>query len=300
MRRRDHREMRSARTKLLPTAVIRRMGTIVGHGRGGRLLKGLRRVEPGFLTEVAWSVLVGSRRSLAHDCRRVVGLMAADVRIEGLPLVPRREPFLLVANHFQSADLWVGWVAAAITAAVAEAREPERSEIHWVIISEWRWFELGGVWVPNPVSAWLFPRACHVWGLIPMPARPSDVAGRARALRRVLAYLGVRRGEEAAAPEPVAMFPEGRATMALGEAKPGVGAFLHRVNSRGVPLLPAGVYQESGTLFVRFGGPFALRGAPSEEGELDDWARQQVMVAIGRLLPRRLWGAYADAIARAE
>lgn len=276
------------------------MGTGVGYGRGGRLLKGLRSVEPRFLAGVAWSLIIGSRRSLARDCRRVIGLMASDVRIEGLPLVPRREPFLLVANHFQSADLWIGWVAAAITAAVAGAREPERSELHWVIISEWRWFELGGVWVPNPVSAWLFPRACRVWGLIPMPARPSDVAGRARALRRVLAHLGLRTGEEAAVPEPVAIFPEGRATVALGEAKPGVGAFLHRVNSRGVPLLPAGVYQEGGALVVRFGRPFTLGGAPADERDLDGWARQQVMVAIGRLLPRRLWGAYADAIARAE
>lgn len=208
-------------------------------------------------------------------------------------MVPSRGPFLLVANHFQAQRLWVGWVAAAISAAVAAVREPGRRDLHWVVLSEWRWFQVGELWVPNPLSSLVFPRACAVWGLISMPSRPSDVYGRARALRQVLDCLG-RRRVEGAPSQIVGLFPEGTASAALKEAKPGVGAFLQRVSSQGIPLLPVGAYQDGGVLVVRFGQPFSLEAAPV--ADLDGWARREVMVAIGRLLPRELWGAYAEAI----
>lgn len=54
------------------------------------------------------------------------------------------------------------------------------------------------------------------------------------------------------------------------------------------------------TLVVRFGEPFRIAqpsGAPRDEQ--DRQAREQVMVAIGRLLPRAYWGAFAYAIAEA-
>ncbi len=214
--------------------------------------------------------------------------------MEGLAFVPPREPFLLVANHFQAPHLWVGWVAAAITAAVASAREPGGRNLHWVILSEWRWFAVGNLWVPNPLSSLIFPRAARCWELILMPSRPSDVAGRAEALRQALAYLGHGRAAQPLSPEPVGLFPEGRASVALEEARPGTGRFLYRASSLGVPLLPVGVHLEGDVLVVRFGRLFSLSGpAPAD---LDGWAREQVMASVGRLLPREMWGVYADAI----
>jgi hypothetical protein len=50
-------------------------------------------------------------------------------------------------------------------------------------------------------------------------------------------------------------------------------------------------------LTVSFDAPFHIdvpRGAPRAEKER--LASQQVMVAIGRLLPKELWGVYAAAI----
>ncbi len=258
------------------------------------LLQALREVGPGLPGELALSLLMGKRRSLAEDARRVTARITPPPRVEGLQRVPSRAPFLLAANHFQAPDHWIGLVAATISAAVATVRAPESRDLHWVVISEWRSFEFDGAWVPNPLSSLIFPRACRMWGLIPMPARPSDVAGRARALRQVLACLGVGRGT--AAPEPVALFPEGTASFALEEARPGSGAFLHRVSILEIPLLPVGAYVEEGTLVVSFGELFSLPAAPPAGEDLDVWARRQVMVAIGRLLPRELWGAYADAI----
>lgn len=259
------------------------------------LLQAIRPLPPGLLGELAWSFLGARPRSIAEDAQRIVDRLSPQPRVEGLQQLPHHDPFLLVSNHYQSPDIWIGWVAAAITAAVASVRAPYSSNLHWVILSEWRWLEVGGHWVPNPISSLLFPRAARSWGLITMPSRPSDVSGRAKALRRVLAYLGHGRGSMPLNPEPVGLFPEGRASTSLEEARPGSGAFLHRVSSLGVPLLPVGVHQEGGLMVVRFGEPFTL-GAPLPEKELDSWARGEVMSAIGRLLPCEMWGAYSHLI----
>jgi hypothetical protein len=235
------------------------------------------------------------------DAPRAAAVIDPPPALIDLDHVPPREPFLLVANHFQAPGMWVGLVALAITAAVARARDPGCRDLHWMALSEWRWFEVAGRWVPNPLSALLFPRACRVWGLISTPARPSDLAGRARALRQVLGYLGRRSRDGAGRCEPVALFPEGTATVALGEARPGTGAFLSHTSRLGIPLLPVGVYHEAGRLVIRCGAPFLLTAARGiARDDEDALARRQVMIAIARLLPPHLHGAYAPAVADAS
>ena len=258
----------------------------------------LRRIGPRMLLEVAWSLLSGRRRSAAADARRALARLDRPLRIEGEDFIPAREPFALVANHYQAPGLWIPWIAAAISDAVARAREPQVRELHWLVLSEWRWFQLGPWWVANPVTSLLFPRACQTWGLVGVPARTSDVAGRAAGLRRAFTYLGLRADRQTYTAEPIGLFPEGRATIALAEARPGSGAFLHRVSMLEVPVLPVGVHQEGNTLVVRFGPAFLLGQAPvTRQDELDRWARERVMSAIGHLLPREMWGAYAETMA---
>ena len=79
-----------------------------------------------------------------------------------------------------------------------------------------------------------------------------------------------------------------------------MGSFLLLLSSHGLPILPAGAFEEEGRLTVSFGPPFHVdvpRGASRAEKER--LASQQVMVAIGRLLPEELWGVYAAAIQEA-
>lgn len=258
------------------------------------LVQTLAGLGPGMLAGMLWSVLTGQPRSVADDAARAIPRLGVPLEVTGTDSVPLKGPYVLVANHFQAPGVWIGVVAAALSWAVAERRSVD--DLHWLAISEWRWFEVAGRWVPNPLTSLVFPRACRVWGLVPTPARPSDVAGRAGALRKILALLG--RGNDAPARlAGVGVFPEGTATVALAQARPGVGAFLAKVSARGVPLVPVGVYYEEGKLILRFGEQFDLKPQPSA-ADLDDWARERVMVAIGSLLPRRFWGVYAEAIGR--
>ena len=274
------------------------MGSRVAGRESGdpSFLRGAPGFFPWLLLRAIWWLLLGRPRSLAADARLIAQRLDPPPRVEGARHIPPRGPFVLVGNHFQAPNVWIGWVAAAISSVVAEARAEGGKDLHWLALSEWRWLQIGERWVPNPLSALLFPRAARVWGLVPTPSNPADVAGRARALRAALAYLGLRGRGRAA--EPVALFPEGTATVALAEALPGSGAFLYSLSRRGVPLVPVGVFAEDDNLVLRFGEPFALASAPPGAREdVDAWARRRVMTAIGRLLPRHLWGAYADAIA---
>lgn len=279
------------------------------------LLKAITVAGPRFAAQAAWSLASGRARSLADDSTRLVKRLSPPPKVYGTEHIPPEEPFMLVANHFQATGLWVGWVAVAITAAVASARVPQARELHWMILAEWRG-EFAGREMANPLTTAIFPRAAQNWGLIALPPREDDVAGRARALRQAIGYLrgrgsgvriqgtGMAKGEVGRVKgeggtrcpgEPVAVFPEGMASVGLREAKPGSGAFIHRINSMGVPILPVGIFEEDRTLVVRFGDPFILPSPPAITN-LDDWARSRMMAAIGRLLPREMWGEYMEEI----
>jgi len=83
----------------------------------------------------------------------------------------------------------------------------------------------------------------------------------------------------------------------LIEAMPGTGMFLASLSKRGIPVLPAGTYEDDGALTVRFGPPFAIEPPDTaDREERDRLAREQVMANIGRLLPRHMWGPYTLAI----
>ena len=204
--------------------------------------------------------------------------------------IPEREAFVLVGNHHQSPGIWIGMVVAAISRAVAEARPPGAGDLHWLALGDWRWVIWRGYGVPHPVTGLLFGRALHAWGAVPTPSDPADVAGRARALRQVLGYLGRRGRTTGRPPQPVAIFPEGTGTIALAEAQPGSGAFLAAPQQ---PRLPAAA---GGPLLAGRGGapahslrpPFHLGEPPPDCAlALDDWARQSVMGRVGALLPPR-------------
>ncbi len=233
--------------------------------------------------------LLARRRSLLKDSRTVMAANPYPRQVRGLENVPPEGPFILVTNHYARRGLQTYHYAMFITTVIAK-RRPHAPNIRWVITSEWHGYRLGIVPIPVWLIRWVFRRVANLYGLVVMPRQASLAVGRAAVLRHI-ARIAQR--------EPVGLMPEAGGSGILREPLEGSGLFLRALSERGLPVVPAGVWEEGGTLVVRFGEPFALSaGKKGSRQEQDRRAREQVMVAVGRLLPSAYWGYYEEAIRR--
>jgi hypothetical protein len=238
---------------------------------------------PGF----ALDLLLARRRSFARDSLRIMAANPYPRRLEALGNVPEAGTFVLVMNHYNRPGLNVYHCAMAVSVALSE-RRPHWPELRWTFTSEHYGRRIGPVSIPLWLIRWVFRRVARVYDLVVLPRREEFVLARAAALRRFARALIV---------SPVGLAPEGRGSGRLVEPPRGSGLFLATLCRRGYPLIPVAVWEENSTLVIRFGEPFRLsvpEGLTREEE--DRQACQQVMVAIGRHLPREHWGAYEPAI----
>jgi 1-acyl-sn-glycerol-3-phosphate acyltransferase len=201
--------------------------------------------------ELTTSLLRGEPRSLLADTLRMVDALPAPPRIYGQEYVPAG-PFVLVANHYQRRDLWIGWAGSLLIQAVGRS-------VHWLTLREsrFRGREL-------PLTRGLFTRVARTYGFIPLPADLRDHAGQALAIRRAVRLL--RTGEV------LGLFPEGQRGSAgtVSPALPGTPR-LACLLSRYAPLLPAAVWEGGGRLHASIGPPFRL-SEPSPASLMDQTA----------------------------
>jgi 1-acyl-sn-glycerol-3-phosphate acyltransferase len=239
-----------------------------------------------------WAVLRGRTRDLAADVEATLMGARPQPQVLNDDHIPPEGPFVLVANHYERPGLKVFWGGMLVSHAVFQRRTAGRS-LHWLMTSEWYNYRLGPIPVPVSVLRWLFRRIGRVYGLVIVPRAAERGVGRAAAVRTI---LDVVRGRG----EAIGLFPEAIGTGRLIRPAPGVGQFLLSLSSRGIPILPVGIFEEEGRLTAAFGPPFSIE-VPSDVGkeERERRAAEQVMVSIGRLLPAELWGVYAEAIAQA-
>jgi 1-acyl-sn-glycerol-3-phosphate acyltransferase len=234
-------------------------------------------------------LLLGRSRSFLKDSQTVMAANPYSRQAQGLENVPSEGPFVLVTNHYARRGLRAYHFAMFITTAIAQ-RRPLSPPICWVITSEWYGYHVGPIPIPVWLIRWVFRRVGKVYGLVVMPRQASRGVGRAAVLRHIAKIVQRK---------PIGLMPEAGGSGVLLEPLEGSGLFLQALSERGLPLVPAGVWEEDHTLMVRFGEPFALSLA--KEGprrERDRQAREQVMVAMGRLLPPAYWGYYSEAIQR--
>jgi 1-acyl-sn-glycerol-3-phosphate acyltransferase len=245
-----------------------------------------------------WAIdlLLGRRRSFVGDSRWTLHDVRPQPRAEGEEHIPRQGPFVLIANHYERPGLNTHFAGMHVSQVVAR-RRPQAPEIHWIVTSEWFGRRLGILPVPDAFWRWTFRRVAHMYDFVVMPRSSDRVMARATALRRALAHALGRGGCPG---EPLGLMPEALGKGVLIEAMPGVGLFLKVLSDHGLPILPVGLLERHGTLTAVFGPTFRLElPATAGQEELDRLAREQVMVAVGSLLPGEYWGFYTDAIERA-
>lgn len=235
----------------------------------------------------ALDFLLARHRSFAHDSWLVMRNNPYPRRYEGFDQLPADGTFVMVMNHFNRPGLHPYHCAMAVSVEVARQR-PGRPELSWLLTSEWYDARVGPIPVPVWITRWSFSRIERIYGHVVLPRREELVFARASSLRRVLGKLETA---------PIAITPEAGGPGRLIEPPAGSGLFLSILSQRGFPLCPLAVFEEGDALVLRLGAPFDLalaRGVPREEQ--DQQARQKVMVAIGRLLPKAYWGVYESAI----
>ena len=147
---------------------------------------------------------------------------------------------------------------------------------------------LGPLRVPRQWIRAVFARFAVVYGFGLVSARETGVVGGAGGLRVAARYL--------TAGAPVGVLPEGTASIALCEARPGVGTFLQWLTRDGIPLVPVGIAERGGVLTATFGPPFHLPQVSGDKAARDRALRDALMVQIARLLPPEMWGHYRAAM----
>jgi 1-acyl-sn-glycerol-3-phosphate acyltransferase len=232
--------------------------------------------------------LIGRHRSFAHDAREVLDANPYRRTIVGLDYVPADGPFIVVMNHFNRPGLRPYHCAMVVSSALSE-RRVGAPEVRWAFTSEYRDRKLGPVPISPTVFRWVFTRIARTYDFVALPRQEAQMMLRSIALRQLARRLAVG---------PIGLTPEGLlASDTLVEPPQGSGRFLALLTKGVVPLVPVAAWEDGSALTVRFGQPFHL--SPTDRlahDEQDRLSRDQVMIAIGGLLPRRYHGVYAARI----
>jgi 1-acyl-sn-glycerol-3-phosphate acyltransferase len=235
------------------------------------------------LLRISLAVVRGRPRSLGADAAG--GLRGASPPPLALytHYLPADGPFIVVGNHYERPGLWAGWGAMIVSAAVRETGGGRR-ELHWLMTDELMAFNLGPFRISRERIRAVFARFARVYGFGLVSAREAGIVGGAGGPRAAARYL--------AAGQPVGVLPEGTASMALREARPGVGTFLAWLSRDGAPIVPVGIAEHGSVLTATFGPPFSLPGVTGDKASRDRALRDAVMAHVARLLPPELRGYY--------
>ena len=240
-----------------------------------------------------WKVFASSLLSIARkqshsfraDAVRCLAQANLPIQVSRGENIPGEGPALLTLNHYSRPGFQAYWIALGISAMVPV-------EIHWTMTAAWTYDGSFKSYMLAETSRRLFPRLAEVYGFTPMPPmppRPFEAEGRARAVRQVLAVAKRQ-------PPPVlALAPEGQDTPGgrLMQPAAGAGRFLLLLAQHGYPLYPVGVYEAAGSLCLSFGPAYRLEVPPGlTRAESDRCVGEVVMRAIAGLLPEGLRGEF--------
>ncbi len=240
-----------------------------------------------WLIEMGRAILTHTRRSIIEDSALSVRVLPKSPGVTGVEHIPAEGSFVLVANHYQRLNLWIGWSGTLLIDAVASKRD---IIIHVVTTDRAR---IGRVTFPG--TRWIIKRVATVWDLVlvtPPAVAHGKTDGQRYTLLRLLRLLKRQDGRDVC----LVLMPEGDegGTTGLIDALPGSGRALAAFSARHLPIVPAGVWDEDGRLYANFGEPFSLQipSTVKTREAVDTLARRTVMEHIAALLPPALRGKY--------
>ena len=243
------------------------------------------RFPRGLAVEVAFSAALKRRRDFRRDARRCIEALDPPARVLGEENIPQAGPCLLVMNHYYRPGFRVWWLSMAISARLPMPHA-------WMITSKWtapgKWYEP----VKEAYSSIVSRRLEAMYGFLrmpPMPPREKEVEERAASVRAALRYM------ERTPQAVLCLAPEGHDILSgmLERPPAGLGRFIALLAAGGLPIFPAGGWEQDGRLTVRFGEAFCLetgRGGGAEER--DRRTTDAVMERIAALLPDRMRGEF--------
>jgi hypothetical protein len=252
------------------------------------------RLPPGMIARAAFAAARHRSRDIWKDALRLTDGMHPQPDVAGIEHIPVSGPCVIVPNHYErTGGVWVGWGAIVISAALARQR-PGTPPINWVMTNTWTDCYVGRWRVAPDYLAWVLRGLASVYGLILMPAHDlpnhdTERLASGLALREVFRDLGHG--------HVVAFHPEAGGFQTMIRPPRGSGRVLVELDRRGIPCIPAGVFERDGRLTVLFGAALP-RGFLA--GLDDVQAADRVMREIACLVPAGVRGVYADDVVPAE
>lgn len=241
---------------------------------------------PGAVVGLAFSTILGLRRSFREDAVCCIGRLEPSLRVFGKENIPQNGPCVITVNHYHRPGFGAEWLALGISATVPR-------EMHWIMTAEWtapgKWYEP----VKGAYSRLLLKVLSRVYGystMPPMPPRPKDVETRARAVRSVLEYARYH-------PDfMLGLAPEGANQDGgkLSMPASGAGRFALLLAGLGSEFVPVGAYEDKGAFCLHFGPIYRLEVIPDMTTyEKDRLVADTLMKRIAKVLPERLRGDFA-------
>ncbi|HEY6407617.1 MAG TPA: glycosyltransferase, partial [Ktedonobacteraceae bacterium] len=172
-----------------------------------------------WLIEMGRAILTNAPRSIIEDSALAVRILPQAPCVTGVEHIPAEGSFVLVANHYQRLNLWIGWSGTLLIDAIARKRD---ISVHVVTTDRAR---IGRFTFPG--TRWIIERVAAVWDLVlvtPPTVANGKTDGQRYTLLRLLRLLKREDGRDVC----FVLMPEGDegGTAGLIDALPGSGRAL--------------------------------------------------------------------------
>jgi hypothetical protein len=237
------------------------------------------------LSTMLGSFLTLEKRNFRSDAIALIQGIEPNLMVHGrAPELPMKGLVVLV-NHYNRPGFQAWWIALAVSSALD-------FDLHWVVTSGWVYDDFMRSLLITPISRWLLRKITFCYGFTSMPAmppRPEETGQRAAAALSLVRYA-----KNHSMPL-IGLAPEGydSETGQLQRPPDGVGRLLFLLAACGLKWLPAGVYEEHGSLNLRFGPVIDPNLPDRRQPNHDRVMSDQAMTAIAHCLPDRLRGPYS-------